>query len=183
MELATQYSTKIQPFIDYLARLTERPSLDDLSKQMRKMSITMDDVKNFAHFSDQGYRRNVVFQSDVVQLLCLCWQSGQRSPIHDHADSICGVKVMQGVATETIFEHTPSGYIKPITSVDYDAGVLVSEDSDTHQVSNLQAAGDDLVTLHVYSPPLNRMKLFTIDSKEMQVYAPINEWHADGSGI
>ena len=164
MDLATQYSQKLQPFIDYLADLNGRPNIDDLGKQMRAMEIGMEDVADFAHFSDSGYRRNVVFQNDVVQLLCLCWKSGQRSPIHDHADSICGVKVMEGIATETVFEHTPSGYIKAVASVDYGEGVIISEDSDTHQVSNLQAPGEDLVTLHVYSPPLTRMKLYTIYS-------------------
>ena len=181
--LTTQYSKDLQPFIDYLASLEKRPNIDELGKQLRAMNISMDDITEFAHFSDKGYRRNVVFQNDVVQLLCLCWKSGQRSPIHDHADSICGVRVMQGIATETVFEETPSGYIKPITSVDYGEGVIISEESDTHQVSNLQAAGEDLVTLHVYAPPLKKMKLFTIDSKQMQTYSPGNEWHSDGSGI
>ena len=183
MDLATQYSKNLQPFIDFLGQLEKRPDIDELGLQMRAMDITMDDLVDFAHFSDSSYRRNVVFQNDVVQLLCLCWKSGQRSPIHDHAESICGVRVMQGVATETLFEHTPSGYIKAVASVDYGEGVIISEDSDTHQVSNLQAPGQDLVTLHVYSPPLTQMKLFTIDSKKKQVYAPVNEWHTDGSGI
>jgi hypothetical protein len=35
--------------------------------------------------------------------------------------------------------------------------ICASEDADIHQVSNLQAANADLVTLHLSSPPLLRM--------------------------
>jgi len=183
MQIADKYSKKLAPFIDYLRQLTCRPTLDELMAEMRAMDITLQDIQGFVHFSDKGYRRNVVFESDHVQLLCLCWKSGQRSPIHDHAESICGVKIMTGVATETLFVETPSGYIKPVSSVDYGEGVIGSEDSDTHQVSNLQEIENDLVTLHCYSPPLRKMKLFTIDSRMAKTYEPVNEWHMGGSGI
>lgn len=183
MKLSTNYSENLQPFITYLENLEQRPSVGELAAQMEGINITMDDIQEFALFSDSHYRRNVVFQNDTVQLLCLCWKSGQRSPIHDHAESICGVRIMQGIATETVFEQTPSGYIKAVSSHDYTDQVIASEDSDTHQVSNLQEEGNNLVTLHCYSPPLNKMKLFTIDSRRMQTYQPVNEMHFGGSGI
>ncbi len=38
--------------------------------------------------------------------------------------------------------------------------VCAAEDSDIHQVANMQAAGKDLVTLHIYSPPIVRMNTY-----------------------
>ena len=45
--------------------------------------------------------------------------------------------------------------VKAMGSRDLPAGALcVTQDDDLHQISNLQAGSADLVTLHVYSPPL-----------------------------
>lgn len=177
------YHEKLLPFIEYLEGLTERPALGEVIEKMNSFEITVDELGEHVQFHSNHYRRNLMFENDQVQLLCLCWKSGQRSPIHDHAQSICGVKVVAGVATETVFEESPSGYIMPVSSINYGEGVVGSQDDDTHQIANLQAEGVDLVTLHCYAPPLARMNTFSIDSKFAQIYEPINELHMDGSGI
>jgi len=177
------YHEKLAPFMKYMEGLTERPALEEVVERMNAFDITVEELGENVQFHSSHYRRNLMFENEHVQLLCLCWSSGQRSPIHDHADSICGVKVVTGVASETVYEMTPSGFIKPISTIDYGEGVVGSQDDDTHQIANLQGAKEDLVTLHCYAPPLKRMKTFSIDSKFAQVYEPINEMHMDGSGI
>jgi len=166
-----------------MAGLTERPTLDELVEKLSAFEITAEELGENVKFHKDHYRRNLMFENKHVQLLCLCWKSGQRSPIHDHANSICGVKVITGVATETVFEMTPSGYMKPVSTVDFEKGVVGSQDDDTHQLANLQHVDQDLVTLHCYSPPLKRMQTFAPDSKLAQVYEPVNEMYMDGSGI
>src|SRR5262249_49576071 len=93
----------------------------------------------------------------------LCWKNGQRSPIHDHVGSSCGVRVLRGTMTETRFEFAPNGHVKAVSSRDFEPNsVCGSQDYDMHQVSNLQAGDADLVTLHVYSPPLVRMGTYSL---------------------
>ncbi len=182
--MTTTYPEKLEEFIEYLASLKSRPELSELRERMLNISVNVEDMADFVHFNEGSYRRNRVFENDAVELLCLCWKSGQRSPIHDHANSACGVMILDGVGTETVFEKTPSGYIKAMGSTDYEERlVMVSEDSDTHQISNLQAEGQQLVTLHIYSPPLRSMKTYSIDSRKTEVYTPVNEVLIDGSGI
>src|SRR4030095_857533 len=97
------------------------------------------------------------------EVLVICWQSGQRSPIHNHAQSTCGLKVLTGICTETIFHSSPCGQVVARGSTQLAAGsVTASQDTDTHQVSNLEPAGQNLVTLHIYSPPLRSMQRFSI---------------------
>ncbi|MGB1258506.1 MAG: cysteine dioxygenase, partial [Akkermansiaceae bacterium] len=157
----------------------------ELLEHINATHITAEDMKCFVKFNDHRYRRNMVFENETVELLCLCWKSGQRSPIHDHAQSVCGVKIIGGVATETVYEMTPSGYIKAMCSRDYKNNcAMVSEDAETHQVANLQGNDDEaLVTLHIYSPPLRKMKTYSIDSRKTRTYEPVNEGHIDGCGI
>lgn len=181
--VAEKFHPKILPFMNYLAGLTERPELGDLVEQMKGFEITLEELGGFVQFHSNHYRRNLIFENEHVQLLCLCWRSGQRSPIHDHARSICGVKVLEGICSETIYESTASGYIRPASTLEYGLGVIGSQDDDIHQVSNYQGESHDLVTLHCYAPPLKRMKTYSNESKFSQIYEPINEWQIDGSGI
>jgi DMSO/TMAO reductase YedYZ molybdopterin-dependent catalytic subunit len=56
-----------------------------------------------------------------------------------------------------------NGHVKAVQSEDFPAGSYVlSQDSDLHQISNLQAGDADLVTLHIYSPPLLRMGTYSL---------------------
>ena len=52
----------------------------------------------------------------------LCWKNGQRSPIHDHTGSSCGVRVLRGTLTETLFELAPNGHVKAVARADFAAG-------------------------------------------------------------
>jgi DMSO/TMAO reductase YedYZ molybdopterin-dependent catalytic subunit len=65
--------------------------------------------------------------------------------------------------TQTIFDMAPNGHVKAIGSADFAPGsVCGSLDNDMHQISNLQAGDADVVTLHVYSPPLLRMGTYSL---------------------
>jgi hypothetical protein len=73
------------------------------------------------------------------------------------------VRVLRGTLTETLFEFAPNGLVKASFSRDFPVGsVIGSEDTDMHQVSNLQSGDADLVTLHVYAPPLLTMGTYSL---------------------
>ena len=60
--------------------------------------------------------------------------------------------------------------------------LVVSQDADVHQISNLQTAGQDLVTLHIYSPPMLRMDTYSLTEPTIGEYRPEILEHM-GSGI
>lgn len=169
--------------VEYLDSLDERAPLEELQQRLSTLAVTMDDLTPFAHFGST-YRRNLISEGAHYELLCICWRSGQRSPIHDHAHSTCGLRVIQGVATETVFENSPCGQVKAVSSSDLAAPLVVgSQDDQMHQVSNLQASGDDLVTLHIYSPPLRKMDTYSIMGPEVSIYCPETFEVSYGAGI
>jgi cysteine dioxygenase len=153
----------LQELFDYLDGLEERAPLHHLMGELADLEVQCDDLRQHVVFSEKGYARNLVRKGAWYHLLVLCWKNGQRSPIHDHAGSSCGVRVLRGVLTETTFAFAPNGHVKAVTSRDLAAGgVTASQDDDMHQISNLQAGAADLVTLHVYSPPLLVMGTYSI---------------------
>ena len=175
---------QLQPLLSYLNALRSRAPVPELESRLQNLRICVDDVQEFVRFSDPCYLRNLVCEGEFYHLLVLCWRSGQRSPIHNHASSTCGMRILTGTATETTFEKTPSSLVKGVSSHDWNAGeISVSQDSFIHQVSNLQAPGQDLITLHIYSPPLLKMDTFSLTEPTVGEYRPMILEHALGSGI
>jgi cysteine dioxygenase len=106
-------------------------------------------------------------------MLVVCWKSGQRSPIHDHAGSTCGFRIVHGICTETVFGFSPCGQVVALRSDDLGPGhVTASQDAETHQVSNVQREGEGLVTLHIYSPPLKAMNKYSITGERTGDFSP-----------
>jgi cysteine dioxygenase len=172
---------------DFFADLdgfTERISLDYLTRRLSKLEISLNDVRGHLQFGNKTYRRNLIHQGPSYQALVLCWRSGQRSPIHDHRGSSCGVRVLSGLAIETLFEQTKDGWIYATESLELSKNqVCGSEDSDIHQVSNLCPQGEDLVTLHVYSPALLVMGTYSLtDATQVEFSDPVYAF-SDGAGI
>lgn len=181
---ATTGPAKLEPLKQYLDGLTERADVPELRAHLKALDVTLEDVSDYVRFHDDKYQRNLVHEGPMYQLLVMCWLSGQRSPIHNHAESTCGVRVLSGKGTETRFAETPSNLLKPVASFDHECGsVSVSQDDDTHQISNLQEQGNNLVTLHIYSPPLLTMKTFSLTDSVVGEYRPMVVECIDGGGI
>lgn len=147
--------------------------------------LSAEDLSYYLVFHRDRYVRNLLHAGPTYQALALCWRCGQRSPIHNHRGSSCGVKVLRGVATETLFCRAPNGMILAERSRELPPGhTCASADDDIHQVSNLQAGDADLVTLHIYSPPLLRMDMFSLETSAVREWDdPINDSFVMGGGI
>ncbi len=177
-------NSSLRSLMGYLDGLTTRATVASLQSALDALDISPEDVREYVRFSDDRYLRNLMFEGQHYHALILCWRSGQRSPIHNHAKSTCGLRVLQGIATETIFESTPCGQVKAVSSFDRGVGeVSASQDTDIHQVSNLQLDGQDLITLHIYSPPLLKMDTYSLNNAVIGEFRPEVLQHAFGSGI
>ncbi|WKZ57086.1 MAG: cysteine dioxygenase family protein [Bdellovibrionota bacterium] len=125
--------------------------------------IQLHDAGRYIQFDDTQYARNPVMSTSQVEVLVLCWRPGQISPIHDHAGSTCVVQVLTGTANEITYTRTAKGLLIPLETRSYPTRALIaSNDTDTHQLGNINPADSDLVTLHCYSPPLVQMHRFPL---------------------
>lgn len=137
------------------------PDAEQLQTWLRELRPTTDELAPFVRFSRKAYRRNLVHRHDHFEVLVLCWRPGQHSPIHDHHGSHCGVLVLSGHATEVRFDRLPSGQLRASSVQPLPAGsVTASVGDDLHVIGNWLHPEKDLITLHVYSPPLNGMQRY-----------------------
>lgn len=120
-----------------------------------------DELAKYQAFSRGGYRRNLIHTGPGYQAWLLCWKRGQFSPIHDHTGSACGVRIIQGVATETVFRKRRDGrLVRGPTRTQPAGSVIASIDADIHVMGCMADAAEDLVSLHIYSPALTGMKFY-----------------------
>jgi cysteine dioxygenase len=153
----------LAPLMSYLGELTGQASIRALHERLQESRATLEGMRDYVRFDPVRYARNLVTESPWYSLQVLCWRSGQRSTIHDHAGSFCAFKVLTGVATETVYRFSPCGQVVPTHTRDFQVGeVATPQPTEPHQVSNLQPPGCDLVTLHVYTPPLKNLRTFSI---------------------
>lgn len=163
----------LQSLVEYLDGLTARASIETLREMLGASNVSFNDLKHYVRFKDDAYQRVLICSGEQYEMLVVCWKSGQRSPIHDHAHSTCCFRVMRGVCTETVFDFSPCGQVVARESRNLKEGYMAaSQDTDTHQVSNLQPAGQDLVTLHIYSPPLQAMRKYSLTGERDGSFAP-----------
>src|SRR5215467_14442176 len=149
---------------------------------LNRLVIKNADFRPHSLFSDKRYARNLVFKDREFEIMIMCWNSGQRSSIHDHAGSLGGLKILQGELAECLFARAANGMIKSLSSADYVVeNTRVEETSLIHQISNLQAESGKAISVHIYVPPLVRMNVYSLEDPAVRNILP--QYFSLGSGI
>jgi len=171
-----------------------RDNVNGIIKSMEQYKSNIDEWGTFAHWDDAGkrYTRNLVDDGNgLYNILILCWPAGVKSAIHDHPNSHCVMKILQGEMVENRYEF-PDNIVKtsstPVLSscgsrsaLDEDGKRIVQTASRTlgtdavaymhdefgvHQMANCSDRGT--VSLHIYSPPIPACKIFDPESGSHQ---------------
>ncbi|KAJ3276431.1 hypothetical protein HDV01_005054 [Terramyces sp. JEL0728] len=133
----------------------------DVEKLMSLMSnykANRLDYAKYALFDAKKYTRNLIDDGNgKYNLIALCWGPGHTSPIHNHANSHCIFKVLEGQLTETLY---PSENAEmPKTAYYTENQVNYMHDKiGTHRVGN--DTGQPAISLHLYSPPIEYCKIY-----------------------
>src|SRR5262245_33930465 len=80
--------------------------------------LTLKELSSYLIFNPERYVRNRVYDGPMYQALVLCWRNGQRSPIHNHRGSHCGVRVLRAIPPPTLFPRQPHGPEPPVAPRD-----------------------------------------------------------------
>jgi len=156
-----------------LEGLAGLPSLEQLDSWLVNSAIEREDLLPYIGFKEGNYWRHRVVRNDFVEMLVLCWRPGQRTPIHDHNGSQGAVLVYEGLMWETTFNFDPSEGLSYKSGQEYKAGgVTDAAVPDIHQLGNPDVSGQDLITIHIYSPPLGVLKTYKLNSSDIDLYTP-----------
>ncbi|KAL8297398.1 hypothetical protein RB601_003206 [Gaeumannomyces tritici] len=102
--------------------------------------------------ASRGYTRNLVDEGNgKSNLLVLVWSPGKGSPIHDHGNAHCLMKILRGELTETRYAHPREGIEEPMTIISErthkeNAVAYMADELGLHRVWN--KGSDFAVSLH-----------------------------------
>lgn len=139
---------------------SEEVNVQELFKLMENYTSSEEEWSKYA-FSDlsRGYTRNLVDEGNgksnlvspaskfhqAIILLCnkklvLVWTPGKGSPVHDHADAHCLMKVLKGTLKETRFDFPKNNVTLPIVIKEtvYRANQVtyMADELGLHKISN-----------------------------------------------
>ena len=76
-------------------------NIEEVEALLASYKSRPEDWKKYAKFDKYRYTRNLVHEGNgKFNLMLLCWAPGNQSTIHDHANSHCFVKVLDGTLRE-----------------------------------------------------------------------------------
>jgi cysteine dioxygenase len=158
---------------DVLRSVDSPPSLHELYELLGRTDIGKDELDPYLGFKPGNYSRHRVMINEFVEMLVLCWKPAQRTPIHDHNGSHGAVWVHEGILWETTFD------FDAVTGLAYkshrelrDGGLTGSDVPDIHQLGNPDVSGRDLITIHIYAPPLGVLRTYKPGSATVDMYTP-----------
>ncbi len=166
-------SLSLSELVARLDALSEAPSLKQIYGWLESADISAEELQPYIGFKEGNYWRHRVCRNEFVEMLVLCWRPGQRTPIHDHNGSHGGVKIWQGLLWESIFKYDAVAGLKYERGRELPCGSVTGSDvPDIHQLGNPDVSGQDLITLHVYAPPLGVLHTYKPGSAKIDLYVP-----------
>jgi cysteine dioxygenase len=172
-ETTTSNPQSLAELVEALETLKALPSLEQLDSWLENATIKREDLLPYIGFKEGNYWRHRVCRNDFAEMLVLCWRPGQRTPIHDHNGSQGAVRIYEGLLWETTFNFDAGTGLAYKSGREYRAGqVTAAAVPDIHQLGNPDVSGQDLITIHIYSPPLGVLKTYKVGSPDIDLYTP-----------
>ena len=165
--------------VDRLQSRTAPPSIDEITSWLSNVQVTPTDLEPYLGFKEGNYWRHRVCRNEAAEMLVICWRPGQKTPIHDHNGSHGVVKVQQGLMWETMFTYDDTRGLCYQSARECPTGEVTGAGvPDIHQLGNPDVSGQDLITIHVYAPPLGVLKTYKVGSANVDLYTP-NDFPTD----
>jgi cysteine dioxygenase len=142
------------------------PTPKELKEALDLLDIRVEELKDY--LMEAGafpYGRKLLFKNEYLEILVMNWNNYFRCAPHDHGNSYGWVSVVKGESTHTIYELKGEIPVPKVTRVEPENTSFFAARSMVHDMEN-QTDGE-LVTLHVYSPPISNMKVYDLEKCAM----------------
>jgi cysteine dioxygenase len=140
---------------------------------LRQHPVSVASLRPYLYFCAERYTRNLIHHTDLFDLIAICWESGQKSAIHNHTNQRCWMGIVHGRVQVQNFRlvrqdaGTQYCELEPATHYIIEAGkpAEVDPEEPIHLVSNASSFGSRAVTLHIYSRPFNQCEVYDLKGK------------------
>ena len=152
----------IQKLIDILAN---NPS-EDYNALLDDFDFSAIDFKPYQSWSSKKYTRNCLYKDKNFELILLCWEHGQETPIHGHDGEDCWVYLLEGGMKEVFYSMNDKNSLiaDDFQIVEPDQVTFMSDDQGYHKLQNDYEGRS--MSLHIYAQPIENCKAFDESSQQ-----------------
>lgn len=136
---------------------------DNIYQLLASNPVDISTIEPFLFWSEKFYTRNLIYKDERFEMMALCWERGQVSRVHNHADQRCWMTVPVGKLRGQNFAvaemDEDRGYCKLTETDRFDLSdclaAKVELEQPIHQILNLAEFDERAISLHIYSKPFD----------------------------
>jgi cysteine dioxygenase len=176
-------TVSIQEFADGLSAVPEHEFTHaGVLDFLRSHPVDPASLEPYLYFSHEHYTRNLIHRTALFELLVICWESGQKSAIHNHRDQSCWMAAVVGTVQVHNFKLIRKDRSAGFCELQSDSHSLITPASPQevdpeepiHQVLNPASFASRAVTLHIYSKPFDTCEIYDLKEKRYQDVRLVN---------
>lgn len=140
---------------------------------MNALNIPIVAFEKYFTWNTAHYTRNVLMRNDNFELLLICWEKGQSSPIHDFNSQEAWIHPIMGRLREERYKINPGDDVK----LEKISSVLLGTDEysymnhvDIHRYSNDYESRT--VSLNLYAKPVREWRVYEEETSNSTVQKP-----------
>lgn len=134
---------------------------DNIYRFLAANPVDVSTIEPYLYWSEKFYTRNLIYKDERFEMMALCWERGQVSRVHNHADQRCWMTVPVGKLRGQNFAvaemDEERGYCKLSETDRFDLSdclaAKVELEQPIHQILNLAEFDERAISLHIYSKP------------------------------
>ena len=166
---SNEYFPTVDKSIDDLVQALKENNNSNFTSIITSTYLSIHTLEEYSSWSDECYTRNCIEENEKFELILLCWEKGQQTPIHDHGGEECWVKIINGEFKETIFKTTESGELEVENSfvLKEDEISYMIDFMGFHSIENISDGRS--MSLHLYAKPIRNCNIFDEDLKTFEM--------------
>lgn len=146
---------------------------DGYPELMKNIELAESELDSFCSWSKENYTRNALFSSPYAELILICWESGQHSPIHTYEGNQGWIKILKGELFMQDFR-VDEDSLTITDGIIHTAktGDMVHYDDSMGYHQFINKSDKRCISLHLYVERVNTWKTFDKSSRKIGTYKP-----------
>ncbi|MEH7307449.1 cysteine dioxygenase [Neobacillus drentensis] len=151
-------TTRIKNVFDTL----RSPSKVELKEALLQLDLKVDDLAQLPEPAEgKPYNRQLLYKNEEIEMLIMNWSQLECAP-HDHGSSHGWIQVLSGTTLNSVYEVNGNGLPSELFHECYHMGKYFY--APKKAIHKMKASNNtDLVTLHLYSPPITGMIVYDLE--------------------
>ena len=151
--------------LNELINALSQSSKDNYKTIFKNLVLDKNVLDEYLNWSTKKYVRNGIYKSDNFELILLCWEAGQETPIHCHSGEECWMYLIEGEIEEVQYQKHKNGDVeaKGIRKIANQQQAYINDAIGLHKLKNNSKGRT--ISLHLYAKPIESCSYFDEQSK------------------